>query len=130
MKRITKWIDEKELEDKIAFVNPYTQEKNFQSRYQEVELNEDIEDVIIKDIIENDYIICGDTYQSSCIPIFDNSYYIEISMRKWGEIMAQARNLKDNPEPLYTYRDFYLNSLCSMKEKLPDKNFYSSNKII
>lgn len=44
--------------------------------------------------------------------------------------MAQARNLKDNPEPLYTYRDFYLNSLCSMKEKLPDKNFYSSNKII
>lgn len=73
-----------------------------------------IEDAIIKELIENQYIICGDTHQLYAIPVFEGGYVI-YSMRKWGEIMNRARcmvrfNNVDN---------YYLATLCETPEKLP-----------
>lgn len=74
-------------------------------------------DGIMKELIDNDYVIYGDTYQNGCVPIFDDFSYFDVSMRKWGEIMADAFNIKHNTH--YTYKDFYLISFGSEEEKLP-----------
>ena len=50
-------------------------------------------DAIIKELVENGYIICGDTHQAenhSCIPVFEDGY-IFLSMRAWGALMAEAK---------------------------------------
>ena len=72
-----------------------------------------IEDALIKEIVENDYIICGDTHQSLALPVFKEGY-VELSMRKWAEIMEKAWALKHSSRPR-----FYLVALCDEKERLP-----------
>ena len=83
--------------------------------YKEAEYDEDMEDALIKELIEKEYIICGDTHQYYCLPVFENNRYIELSMRKWGEIMAEAWKLRG----FTTRPNFYLKTLCSEEEKLP-----------
>ena len=77
-------------------------------------------DAIIKELIENDYIICGDTHQRMALPVFAGCRYLMLSQRKWAEIMADAMNLKNKTKE-YTYLDFYLASCCPIEEKLSNK---------
>ena len=75
---------------------------------------------IIEILIDNDYVICGDTHQSNsrhCIPLFEDGY-IFLSMRSWGELMAKAQNKKEGVDK-YKYLDFYMAATCPLNEKLP-----------
>lgn len=77
-------------------------------------------DAVIKELVENGYIICGDTHQAenhSCIPVFEDGY-IFLSMRAWGALMAEAMNLKIGEEK-YSYMDFYTASQTHAEEILP-----------
>lgn len=79
-------------------------------------------DALIKEIIENDYVICGDTHQCSDyigIPVFTDGYLL-LSMRKWDEIMAQAWKMTHPDDEKIP--NFYLASLCDVEERLPWKS--------
>ncbi len=115
--KVVKWIHPNELSEQISQESLYGLDC-FKNKYTEVDYNENYEDAIIKELIDNRYIICGDTYQYKCIPIFENDTFITLSMRKWGEIMAEAMNLKENVDK-YTYKDFYLASLYNGIEYTP-----------
>lgn len=117
MKQVVKWVKLNELnkQEKILYVGLGT---SYTNKYVEIEYNDFYEDAIIKELVDNKYIICGDTYQYMCIPIFEDNEYVMLSMRKWGEIMAKAMNLIEGSDK-YNYRDFYLVSLCKIKENLP-----------
>lgn len=109
----------------IKWVYPKLERSDFFNCYRidmctEANYNEYYEDAIIKELVDNKYIICGDTHQYKCVPIFDDNTYVLLSMRKWGEIMAKAINLIEGLDK-YTYKDFYLINLCKMEEKLPIK---------
>lgn len=90
------------------------------NEYIKAEYDENYEDAIIKELVDNKYIICGDTHQYMYLPVFEDNTYIILSMRKWGEIMAKAMNLIESSDK-YTYIDFYLVSICKKEEKLPIK---------
>ena len=77
-------------------------------------------DILVRELAYSDYIICGDTHQALCIPIFDYNKYLMLSQRRWAEIMADAMNLREHTN-IYTYLDFYLASFSSIVEKLPNK---------
>ena len=89
--------------------------------YHEAPYDEAHKEAIIKDIIKNDYIISGESHQSNdcpCVPVC-NDGYITLSMRAWGDLMAQAMNRKEKTDK-YDYRDFYMCGLgCPFDEKLP-----------
>lgn len=77
--------------------------------YKEAPYDEIHRDLIIKNLIDNDYVIYGDTHQSNehnCVPVF-NDGYITVSMRTWGGIMADAMNIKNHTRE-YDYMDFYM----------------------
>lgn len=103
MIKITKWVDP----------------ENLKGYFELEDFNDVYEDVIIKDLIENNYIMCGDTYQYRYIPVFNNRYFLLISMRRWGEIMAKAMNIKENTDK-YRYTDFYLAAMCNIEEVTPN----------
>jgi hypothetical protein len=88
--------------------------------YHEAPYDEAHKDAIIKEIVDNNYIICGDTHQSekyNCIPVFEDGY-IFLSMRSWGGLMAEAMNIIEG-EDKYTYIDFYMAGTYEGKENLP-----------
>ena len=68
-------------------------------------------DVLIQEIVKNNYIICGDTHQNFAIPIFNDGFLI-LSMRTWAEIMNQAYGNQHN---------FYMAAICDIQEKLPNE---------
>lgn len=75
---------------------------------------------IIKQLVKHKYVFCGDTHQSQdhyCVPLFKDGY-IEVSMRVWGDIMAEAQNII-NKTNKYKYLDFYMAAACAVPEKLP-----------
>lgn len=81
-------------------------------------LNEEyeyIEDALIKEIVENGYIICGDTHQELAIPVFENGCLI-LSMRKWNEIMKKAWSLQYKHIEV---PNFYMKAVCELDEVLP-----------
>jgi len=87
--------------------------------YDEAEYDIPHKEAIIKDIIDNNYVIYGDTHQSEYwrgIPVFEDGY-IFLSMRTWGELMAEAQNIKEKTNK-YKYLDFYMASTGSLPEKL------------
>ena len=88
--------------------------------FKECEFDEMHEDALVRELVANGYIICGDTHQSPehpCVPIFNDGYVI-LSMRRWAEIMEQAWVAMDP----YHHMDnwFYMTSTCSVEEKLPE----------
>lgn len=88
--------------------------------YHEAPYDAEHENAIITELVNNDYIICGDTHQSeryNCIPVFEDGYIL-LSMRAWGGLMATARNIIEG-EDKYTYLDFYMAGTYDGKEKLP-----------
>lgn len=75
---------------------------------------------IVRQLVKHKYVFCGDTHQSQdhfCTPLFKDGY-IEVSMRVWGSIMAEARNIVEKTDK-YTYLDFYMAVACPISEKLP-----------
>ena len=117
--KVIKWIHPNELEERKEV--PYCGFGcSYINKYIEADYDENYEDAIIKELVDNQYIICGDTHQNMCLPVFEHDKYIMLSMRKWGEIMAKAMNLIEGSDK-YTYTDFYLISLCKKEEKLPIK---------
>lgn len=118
--KVVKWIHPNELNEKIQKEGLY-ELFYYENKYNEIKsYNDFYEDAIIKELVDNKYIICGDTHQYMCIPVFEDNEYIMLSMRKWGEVMAKAMNLIEDSDK-YTYIDFYLVSLCKKEEKLPIK---------
>lgn len=118
--KVVKWIHPNELDEQKEVY--YCEEfgRSYIDKYIEVDYNDFYEDAIIKELVDNKYIICGDTYQYMCLPVFENDTYVMLSMRKWGEVMAKAMNLIEGSDK-YQYIDFYLASLCKKEEKLPIK---------
>lgn len=85
----------------------------------ECEFDEFHQDALIKELVKNKYIICGDTHQCpdfKCVPIFNDGYLI-LSMRRWAEVMSEAyfqMNPAKHPEPW-----FYMASTCTVEENTP-----------
>lgn len=105
--KIIKWIDLYTLEKECI------KECNFDTQHR---------NILIQELINNKYIICGDTHQNLAIPVFNDGSLI-ISMRTWSEIMKDAY-MKIDP---YSYIEnnvndntFYMASSCNVKEKIPD----------
>lgn len=90
----------------------------------ECEFDELHHDVLIQELANNKYIICGDTHQHLCIPVFDDGYLL-LSMRKWDEIMEEAfiefrAQIGVFIEPPKGY--FYMATSCPLEENLPKEN--------
>ena len=74
------------------------------------------QDALIQEIVKHKYIICGDTHQNLCIPVFNDGYSL-LSMRKWAELMDDAFLYIS---PLHHRENwFYMVSTCGIKENLP-----------
>ena len=122
--KVVKWIHPNKLDEQKevcyrGFGNGFGKRSHIY-KYIEADYDENYEDAIIKELVDNQYIICGDTHQYMCLPVFENDEYVMLSMRKWGEVMAKAMNLIEGSDK-YQYIDFYLVSLCKKEEKLPIK---------
>lgn len=119
MRKVIKWITPEERDIKTKKIDTFGL-ISLDYEYREIDnFDDDIEDALIKELIEKKYVICGDTHQYMCLPVFDGNECLELSMRKWGEIMAKAYNLKSKRS--YTYKDFYLKVLCPINEELPNE---------
>ena len=40
-------------------------------------------DVLVQELVNNKYVICGDTHQHKAIPVFNDGYFL-MSMRTWA----------------------------------------------
>ena len=117
-KKVIKWITSENLQE--IEQNVYTDLGTFVDyKYKEVDFDEEYKDALIRELVNNGYVICGDTHQYKCIPVFEGNVYIELSMRKWGELMAEVMNLASKEEK-YTYKDFYLARFRVTLEILPN----------
>ena len=118
--KITKWITQKELEDTLKGYNRKWSEYSYVPIYEELPDSKvlDAIDILVKEIADKGYVICGDTHQLLAIPIFDDNKYLMLSQRRWGEVMADAANLHEHSKD-YKYLDFYLAHYCNLKENLP-----------
>lgn len=120
---VSSWISNRDVEEVYPELRKEPIFKN-SPVFKECEYDERHKEILIKELIERNYIICGDTHQSwdhNGIPLF-NDGYLMVSMRTWGEIMAEAMNIKEHQEK-YKYMDFYMASTCNLKERIPgEKN--------
>lgn len=116
MPKIKYWQDLKALEDGWVTppIGPYS--CPYQNYEKEANFDDLHKDVLIQEIIKNNYIICGDTHQHKAIPIFTDGYLI-LSMRRWQEIMTEAYQIC-NPN-LNEMPNFYMACLCSVEENVP-----------
>ena len=116
-KEVIKWVSWEEIEK-----NPYQVKgffNNITNGYWEIEdFTEEYEEAIIRALIYNNLLICGDTHQVKCIPVFENDGYIMLSMRKWGELMAAAEEIRDS-DNFHTYFEYYMACTCLKEERLP-----------
>ena len=77
--KVIKWIDLDKIKEQNSYYGTFPYEGSI---LYEAEYDENYEDAIIKELVDNRYIICGDTHQYMYIPIFDNNTYVILSMRK------------------------------------------------
>ena len=104
---------------KLVYIKDWTYaDEEHLKDYIECEFDEFHKDALIKELIKNNYIICGDTHQCpnfKCVPIFNDGYLV-LSMRVWAEIMKEAYKIskKTNIIP-----NFYMATLCDIKENIP-----------
>ena len=121
--RITKWITGEELHSTLKSYNKKWGIYSYVPIYQELP-DKDFDmaiDILIKELVDKNYIICGDTHQVLAIPVFDGNKYLELSQRRWGEIMADAANISKRYDKQFTYLDFYLAGYCELQEVLPNE---------
>ena len=87
--------------------------------YPECEFDEFHKDALVRELVANKYVICGDTHQCPdypCVPVFHDGYLM-LSMRRWAEVMHDAYlhiNVRQWPEPW-----FYMACTCCVEENLP-----------
>lgn len=105
--------------NKLVYVKDWTYaDEDSLKGYKECDFDEYHRDALIKELIEHNYIICGDTHQCKdfkCIPIFNDGYLI-LSMRVWAEIMKDTYRITNKPN---ICPNFYMACLCNIKENLP-----------
>lgn len=92
--KIVKWISYSDDIDKLYKEAPYDDEHR---------------NAVIDALVEMEEPIYGDMHQSyNCngIPVFKDGYLM-VSMRTWGELMAEAMNRKKGVMK-YRYIDFYM----------------------
>lgn len=119
--KIIKWMTYEDLEQ----IQKEIQIEDAMFRYipevHEAPFDEFHQDVLIQEIVKNNYIICGDTHQNFAIPIF-NDGFLMLSMRRWAEIMDEAAMLM-NPVAYvkgnYNSTSFYMACIGAVKENLP-----------
>jgi len=120
--KVIGWFTYKDVEELFPALSKIPTLKH-KKMYQEAPYDEAHKKAIIKDIIKHNYIICGDTHQSSdhsCVPVC-NDGYITLSMRSWGGLMAEAMNIKEKTTQ-YDYRDFYMCGMGSpFNENIPPR---------
>ncbi len=122
--KIIEWVDydylvniKKECANRYPCTGYYMEYDNTYDKYlKEIDFNDFVEDSLIKELVDNEYIICGDTHQYYAIPVFENGYLM-LSMRKWGEIMQKAYGLVKGQTSYLP--NFYLKSLNDIEEVLP-----------
>lgn len=122
--KIIEWIDydyllniQKEYYERYPNAGFYLEYDNSYDKYiKEIDFNDFVEDVLIKELVDNGYIISGDTHQYYAIPVFEDGYLM-LSMRKWGEIMTKAYELTKGQTSYIP--NFYLKSLNDIEEVLP-----------
>lgn len=122
---IIKWISEKEVHDTLV----YYDNKQCKVVHTQIPIYRELPDkefdmaidVLIKELVDKNYIICGDTHQVLAIPVFDGNKYLELSQRRWGEIMADVANISKRYDKQFTYLDFYLAGYCKLQEVLPNE---------
>src|SRR5574344_1735018 len=102
--KVIKWINYKYIKDNKI------KEADFDIKHQ---------NALIKELVKNKYIICGDSHQFeefNCIPLFKDGY-IELSMRKWSEIMEIAYLCINPIISAQKNPNFYMTTLCNIEEK-------------
>ena len=122
--KIIEWIDydyllniQKEYDERYPNAGFYLEYDNSYDKYiKEIDFNDFVEDILIKELVDNGYIISGDTHQYYAIPVFEDGYLM-LSMRKWGEIMTKAYELTKGKTSYIP--NFYLKSLNDIEEVLP-----------
>lgn len=122
--KIIEWIDydyllniQKEYYERYPNAGFYLEYDNSYDKYiKEIDFNDFVEDVLIKELVDNGYIISGDTHQYYAIPVFEDGYLM-LSMRKWGEIMTKVYELTRGQTSYIP--NFYLKSLNDIEEVLP-----------
>ncbi len=84
--------------------------------------------VIVEEIRKNGYNFGGFSHQfgDSCAPVLNTGEKVQFSMRKWGEIMAEAHNEDDQDG--YAYAKYAFNA-HEDKEILP-KAYVEKSKIV
>lgn len=122
--KIIEWIDydyllniQKEYNERYPNAGFYLEYDNSYDKYiKEIDFNDFVEDILIKELVDNGYIINGDTHQYYAIPVFEDGYLM-LSMRKWGEIMTKVYELTRGQTSYIP--NFYLKSLNDIEEVLP-----------
>ena len=85
-------------------------------KYPEAPYNHEL--VLLDTLKREGYIICGDTHQRQCCPIFSDGTTLRYSFRAWGALMAYARNQVENQHK-YDYMDVYMACVAAEDEVLP-----------
>ena len=81
-------------------------------------------DALVQELVNNKYVICGDTHQHKAIPVFNDGYLL-MSMRSWAEVMASSvyYSFPNAARRKYwNYTNFYMACNCPGKERLPKEN--------
>lgn len=131
--KIIDWVSEEKLQKYQKNYNMISQSyfayeqqdeiKRLEAYLHEIEdFNEFREDTLIKELVDNGYVICGDTHQVKAIPVFEDGYLV-LSMRKWNEVMKKAFEMNHNRTygdlGAGLYHNFYMASLSVDDEVLP-----------
>ena len=110
--KIIKWMTYEDLEQIQKKIQIGDAMYRHTPEVHEAPFDEFHQDVLIQELVKNNYIICGDTHQNFAIPIF-NDGFLMLSMRRWAGVMNQAYGNQHN---------FYMAAVCDMGEKLPVLN--------
>lgn len=109
--KIIRWMTYEDLEQIQKEIQIGDTMYGYTPEVHEAPFDEFHQDVLIQEIVKNNYIICGDTHQNFAIPIF-NDGFLMLSMRRWAEVMNQAYGNQHN---------FYMAAVCDIQEKLPNE---------
>ena len=119
--KIIRWMTYEDLEQIQKEIQIGDVMYGYTPEVHEAPFDEFHQDVLIQEIVKNNYIICGDTHQNFAIPIF-NDGFLMLSMRRWAEIMDEAAMLM-NPVAYvkgnYSSTSFYMACIGAVKENLP-----------
>lgn len=119
--KVIRWMTYEDLEQIQKEIQIGDVMYGYTPEVHEAPFDEFHQDVLIQEIVKNNYIICGDTHQNFAIPIF-NDGFLMLSMRRWAEIMDEAAMLM-NPVAYvkgnYSSTSFYMACIGAVKENLP-----------